>query len=98
MVHNAVPRDIILSQLLKSFQSKNKCRGKNITNLAKMLVFIISCDLLFGAASKRNNNLIVGIKITRKIMDSVVLAGIRARCHCVNKKWYRGMITKWSIT
>jgi small subunit ribosomal protein S2 len=79
---------------------KYKRRGIHITNLAKTARFLSeACDLLFDAASKKKNILIVGTqKLPEKVADSVALAGIRARCHYVNKKWFRGILTNWSIT
>ncbi|KAI4970518.1 hypothetical protein ZWY2020_001432 [Hordeum vulgare] len=40
--------------------------------------------------------LIVGTK--KRATDLVASAAIRARCHYVNKKWFSGMLTNWSIT
>ncbi|GFQ00481.1 30S ribosomal protein s2 chloroplastic [Phtheirospermum japonicum] len=40
--------------------------------------------------------LIVGTK--NKAADSVAWAAIKARCHCVNKKWLGGMLKNWSTT
>ncbi|KAJ8425424.1 hypothetical protein Cgig2_032224 [Carnegiea gigantea] len=53
-----------------------------------------ACDLVFDAASRGKQFLIVGTK--KKVADSVAWAAIRARCHYVNKKWLRGMLTNWS--
>ncbi|KAK3415219.1 hypothetical protein EUGRSUZ_H00775, partial [Eucalyptus grandis] len=56
----------------------------------------IACDLVFDAASRGKQFLIVGTK--NKAADSVARAAIRARCHYVNKKWLGGMLTNWSTT
>ena len=79
---------------------KYKSLGIHITNPAKTARFLSeACDLLFDAASKKENILIVGTqKFPEEVADLVVLAGIRARCHYVHKKWFRGMLTNWSIT
>uniref|UniRef100_A0A1Y3BWU3 Small ribosomal subunit protein uS2c n=1 Tax=Helianthus annuus TaxID=4232 RepID=A0A1Y3BWU3_HELAN len=55
-----------------------------------------ACDLVFDAASRGKQFLIVGTK--NKEADSVAWAAIRARCHYVNKKWLGGMLTNWSTT
>ncbi|KAL5074404.1 hypothetical protein RYX36_013388 [Vicia faba] len=68
-----------------------------ITNLTKTARFLLeACDLAFDAASTGKKILIVGIK--KKAVDSVTRAAIRARCHYVNKKWLRGMLTNWYTT
>lgn len=81
-------------------KSKYKRLGIHITNPAKTARFLSeACDLLFDAASKKKNILIVGTqKFPEEVADLVALAGIRARCHYVHKKWFRGMLTNWSIT
>nr|YP_010996943.1 ribosomal protein S2 [Plumbago zeylanica]WPJ72642.1 ribosomal protein S2 [Plumbago zeylanica] len=72
-------------------------KGKHITNLTRTARFLSeACDLVFDAASKRKQFLIVGTKKTAT--DSVARAAIRARCHYVNKKWLGGMLTNWSTT
>uniref|UniRef100_A0A0E0LYJ1 ATP synthase subunit a, chloroplastic n=1 Tax=Oryza punctata TaxID=4537 RepID=A0A0E0LYJ1_ORYPU len=47
-------------------------------------------------ASQGKSFLIVGTK--KRAADLVASAAIRARCHYVNKKWFSGMLTNWSIT
>ncbi|KAL9293456.1 putative ribosomal protein S2 [Arabidopsis thaliana] len=54
------------------------------------------CDLVFDAASRGKQFLIVGTK--NKAADLVSRATIRARFHYVNKKWLGGMLTNWSTT
>nr|UTM95757.1 ribosomal protein S2 [Phyllagathis sp. 839] len=74
-----------------------KRKGIHITNLTKTARFLSeACDLVFDAASKGKEFLIVGTKT--KAANSVVRAAIRARCHYVNKKWLGGMLTNWSTT
>nr|YP_009318701.1 ribosomal protein S2 [Bertolonia acuminata]APA17837.1 ribosomal protein S2 [Bertolonia acuminata] len=74
-----------------------KRKGIHITNLTKTARFLSeACDLVFDAASKGKEFLIVGTKT--KAADSVARAAIRARCHYVNKKWLGGMLTNWSTT
>nr|YP_010291109.1 ribosomal protein S2 [Juncus compressus]YP_010291370.1 ribosomal protein S2 [Juncus tenuis]ULQ66699.1 ribosomal protein S2 [Juncus compressus]ULQ67033.1 ribosomal protein S2 [Juncus tenuis] len=81
-------------------KGKHRRNAIHIINLAKTARFLSeACDLLFDAASKGQNILIVGTKKwPQKVADSVALAAIRARCHYVNKKWFRGMLTNWVIT
>nr|QHR85501.1 ribosomal protein S2 [Aeginetia indica] len=74
-----------------------KRKGIHITNLLKTARFLSeACDLVFDAASSGKNFLIVGTK--NKASDLVSWAAIKARCHCVNKKWLGGMLTNWSTT
>nr|YP_009563390.1 30S ribosomal protein S2 [Bruinsmia styracoides]QAV59001.1 30S ribosomal protein S2 [Bruinsmia styracoides] len=74
-----------------------KRKGMHITNLTRTARFLSeACDLVFDAASRRKQFLIVGTK--KKAADSVARASIRARCHYVNKKWIGGMLTNWPTT
>nr|YP_009229467.1 ribosomal protein S2 [Aquilaria sinensis]YP_009459428.1 ribosomal protein S2 [Aquilaria yunnanensis]YP_009562051.1 ribosomal protein S2 [Aquilaria malaccensis]YP_009672554.1 ribosomal protein S2 [Aquilaria crassna]YP_009993130.1 ribosomal protein S2 [Aquilaria beccariana]YP_009993399.1 ribosomal protein S2 [Aquilaria rostrata]YP_009993488.1 ribosomal protein S2 [Aquilaria subintegra]YP_010427332.1 ribosomal protein S2 [Aquilaria agallochum]YP_010427426.1 ribosomal protein S2 [Aquilaria c len=74
-----------------------KHKGIHITNLTRTARFLSeACDLVFDAASKGKQFLIVGTK--NIAADSVARAAIRARCHYVNKKWSGGMLTNWSTT
>nr|YP_009436426.1 ribosomal protein S2 [Cyphia crenata]ATG26702.1 ribosomal protein S2 [Cyphia crenata] len=74
-----------------------KRKGMHITNLIRTARFLSeACDLVFYAASRGKEFLIVGTK--KKAADSVLRAAIRARCHYVNKKWFSGMLTNWSTT
>ncbi|KAM3320347.1 hypothetical protein P3S67_007547 [Capsicum chacoense] len=74
-----------------------KCKGIHITNLTRTARFLSeACDLVFDAASRGKQFLIVGTK--NKAADSVEWAAIRARCHYVNKKWLGGMLTNFSTT
>nr|WOC91934.1 ribosomal protein S2 [Utricularia pubescens] len=74
-----------------------KRNGIHITNLARTARFLSeACDLVFDAARKGKQFLIVGTKT--KAADSVARAAVKARCHCVNKKWLGGMLTNWSTT
>ncbi|KAL2224488.1 UNVERIFIED_CONTAM: DNA-directed RNA polymerase subunit beta [Sesamum indicum] len=74
-----------------------KRKGIHITNLTRTARFLSeACDLVFDAASRGKQFLIVGTK--NKVADSVARAAIKARCHCVNKKWLGGMLTNWSTT
>nr|UFH78796.1 ribosomal protein S2 [Linum leonii] len=76
---------------------EHKGKGIHITNLTKTARFLSeACDLVFDAASRRKQFLIVGTK--KKAAASVARAAIRARCHYVNKKWLGGMLTNWSTT
>ena len=62
-----------------------KRKGIHIINLTKTARFLSeACDLVFDAASRGKQFLIVGTK--KKAGDLVVRAAIRARCHYVNKK------------
>nr|YP_010258689.1 ribosomal protein S2 [Heliciopsis lobata]UIX22851.1 ribosomal protein S2 [Heliciopsis lobata] len=74
-----------------------KRKGIHITNLTRTARFLSeACDLVFDAASRGKQFLIVGTK--KKAADLVASAAIRARCHYVNKKWLGGMSTNWSTT
>ncbi|KAL9419336.1 hypothetical protein AB3S75_037154 [Citrus x aurantiifolia] len=74
-----------------------KHKGIHITNLTQTARFLSeSCDLVFDAASRGKQFLIVGTK--NKAADLVTQAAIRARCHHVNQKWLSGMLTNWSTT
>ncbi|XP_072061779.1 small ribosomal subunit protein uS2c isoform X2 [Arachis hypogaea] len=74
-----------------------KRKGINIINLTKTARFLSeACDLVFDAASKGKQFLIVGTRKT--IADLIAQAAIGARCHYVNKKWLGGMLTNWYTT
>nr|BDR62811.1 ribosomal protein S2 [Jacquemontia paniculata] len=74
-----------------------KRKGIHITNLIRTARFLSeACDLVFDAAKRGKQFLIVGTK--KKAADSVARASIKARCHYVNKKWLGGMLTNWSTT
>ena len=74
-----------------------KRKGIHIINLTRTARFLSeACDLVFDAASRGKQFLIVGTK--NKAADLVSRAAIRARCHYVNKKWLGGMLTNWSTT
>nr|YP_009435122.1 ribosomal protein S2 [Lobelia linearis]ATG25124.1 ribosomal protein S2 [Lobelia linearis] len=74
-----------------------KRKERHITNLIKTARFLSeACDLVFDAASRGKQFLIVGTN--KKASDLVFRAAIRARCHYVNKKWLGGMLTNWSTT
>nr|YP_009747702.1 ribosomal protein S2 [Lecanorchis kiusiana]QII89382.1 ribosomal protein S2 [Lecanorchis kiusiana] len=74
-----------------------KRKGIHITNLTMTARFLSeACNLVFDAASRGQNFLIVGTKTqSAKLVTS---ASISARCHYVNKKWLGGMLTNWSTT
>nr|QUS53836.1 ribosomal protein S2 [Medicago ruthenica] len=74
-----------------------KRKGSHITNLTRTARFLSeACDLVFDAASRGKQFLIVGTQ--KKAADSVTRAAIRARCHYVNKKWLGGLLTNWYTT
>nr|AZN62269.1 ribosomal protein S2 [Echinocodon lobophyllus] len=75
-----------------------KRKGKHITNLVRTARFLSeACDLVYGAARRGKQFLIVGTK--KKIAaDLVFRSARRARCHYVNKKWPSGMLTNWYTT
>lgn len=74
-----------------------KRKGIHIINLIRTARFLSeACDLVFDAASRGKNFLIVGTK--KEAADLVASAAIRARCHYVNRKWLGGMLTNWSTT
>nr|YP_010399753.1 ribosomal protein S2 [Platycarya longipes]UQM88359.1 ribosomal protein S2 [Platycarya longipes]WKF53512.1 ribosomal protein S2 [Platycarya longipes] len=74
-----------------------KRKGIHIINLIRTARFLSeACNLVFDAASRGKQFLIVGTK--NKAADSVARAAIRARCHYVNNKWLGGMLTNWYTT
>nr|YP_009171336.1 ribosomal protein S2 [Pelargonium australe]AJA38542.1 ribosomal protein S2 [Pelargonium australe]AKF43149.1 30S ribosomal protein S2 [Pelargonium australe] len=74
-----------------------KFKDNHITNLTRTARFLSeACDLVFDAASKGKQFLIVGTK--KEAANSVARAAIKAECHYVNKKWLGGMLTNWSTT
>ncbi|KAF3654008.1 30S ribosomal protein S2, chloroplastic [Capsicum annuum] len=73
-----------------------KHKGIHITNLTRTAHFLSeACDLVFDAASRGKQFLIVRTK--NKTVDSVEWAAIRARCHYVNKRWLGGALLPWKI-
>nr|ATG24876.1 ribosomal protein S2 [Lobelia heterophylla subsp. heterophylla] len=74
-----------------------KRKSRHIIDLIQTARFLsAACDLVFDAASRGKQFLIVGTK--REAADLVLRAAIKARCHYVNKKWLSGMLTNWSTT
>nr|QJD20922.1 ribosomal protein S2 [Trifolium alexandrinum] len=74
-----------------------KRKGSHIINPIRTARFLSeACNLVFYAASRGKQFLIVGTK--KEATDSVRQAAIRARCHYVNKKWLGGMLTNWYTT
>nr|WRV02040.1 ribosomal protein S2 [Oxytropis ochrocephala] len=74
-----------------------KYKGIHIINLTQTARFLSeACDLVFDAASRGKQFLIVGTK--KQAAELVKRAAIRARCHYVNKKWLGGMLTNWYTT
>nr|WOR84744.1 ribosomal protein S2 [Incarvillea compacta] len=75
----------------------HKRTGIHITNPFFSARFLSeACYLVFTAASRGNQFLIVGTK--KRAENLVARAAIKARCHWVNKKWLGGMLTNWSTT
>nr|YP_009298998.1 ribosomal protein S2 [Pelargonium dolomiticum]YP_009299085.1 ribosomal protein S2 [Pelargonium dolomiticum]AJB98912.1 ribosomal protein S2 [Pelargonium dolomiticum]AJB99000.1 ribosomal protein S2 [Pelargonium dolomiticum] len=74
-----------------------KRKDTHIINLYKTARFLSeTCDLVFDAASKGKQFLIVGTK--KEAANSVAQAARTAGCHYVNQKWLGGMLTNWSTT
>nr|ANS11008.1 ribosomal protein S2 [Euphronia guianensis] len=74
-----------------------KRKGIHITNLTRTARFLSeACDLVFDAASRGKQFLIVGTK--KEAAALVTRAAIRARCHYVNQKWTGGLLTNWPNT
>jgi small subunit ribosomal protein S2 len=72
----------------------SKHKRIHITNLIRTARFLSeACDLVFYAASRGKQLLIVSTK--NKAADLVARAAKKARCHYVNKKWLSGMLTNW---
>nr|ATU07247.1 RpoA [Monotropastrum sciaphilum] len=75
----------------------SKSKDIHIINLIRTARFLSeACDLVFDAASKEKQFLIIGTN--KDIADLVLRSAIKARCHYVNKKWFGGMLTNWSTT
>ncbi|PHT28654.1 hypothetical protein CQW23_31744 [Capsicum baccatum] len=71
-----------------------KHKGIHITNHTRTAHFLSeACDLVFDAASRGKQFLIVGTK--NKPVDSVEWAAIRAQCHYVNKKYLSGELVEF---
>ncbi|KAM3250573.1 hypothetical protein P3L10_004643 [Capsicum annuum] len=74
-----------------------KCKSIHITNLIRTSHFLSeACDLVFDAASRGKQFLIVGTK--NKATDLVEWAAIMSQCHYINTKCLGGMLMNWSIT
>nr|YP_001876575.1 ribosomal protein S2 [Welwitschia mirabilis]ABY26788.1 ribosomal protein S2 [Welwitschia mirabilis]AMA21023.1 ribosomal protein S2 [Welwitschia mirabilis] len=72
-------------------------KNRHIINLVQTAHFLSeTCNLLFKAARKRKEILIVGTR--RYIADLVASAAKKAQCHYVNYKWQGGLLTNWSTT
>nr|YP_009674186.1 ribosomal protein S2 [Diphelypaea coccinea]QDJ93998.1 ribosomal protein S2 [Diphelypaea coccinea] len=72
-----------------------KRKGNHIINLLLTARFLSEvCDLIFYAASRGKQFLIVGTN--KRVAHSVTRAARKARCHYVTKKWLGGMLTNWS--
>jgi len=68
-----------------------KRKGIHITNLIINAQFLSeSCDLVFDATNGGKQFLIIG---TKRTVDSVMQAAVKAQCHYVNKKWLDDMLT-----
>nr|YP_009240150.1 ribosomal protein S2 [Sciadopitys verticillata]AMO00769.1 ribosomal protein S2 [Sciadopitys verticillata]BAK86741.1 ribosomal protein S2 [Sciadopitys verticillata]BAW34569.1 ribosomal protein S2 [Sciadopitys verticillata]BCK60738.1 ribosomal protein S2 [Sciadopitys verticillata] len=77
------------------FTKKNGFHIIDLTQTANAL--LETCNLVFNAAGKGNEFLIVGTKSIQAIITAKS-AALRARCHYVNEKWLDGMLTNWSTT
>nr|YP_010375974.1 ribosomal protein S2 [Xanthopappus subacaulis]UDN42188.1 ribosomal protein S2 [Xanthopappus subacaulis] len=72
-------------------------KGIHITDLTTTArVLSEACDLVFDAASRRKQILIVGTNDKEAL--TVEEFATRASCHYVNKKWLGGMLTNWYTT
>nr|QYB21605.1 ribosomal protein S2 [Halocarpus bidwillii] len=72
-------------------------RNLHIINLPQTARFLSeACDLVFDAAGRGKQVLIVGTK--NPAAYAAKSAALRARCHYVNQKWLRGTLTNWSTT
>nr|AER45516.1 rps2 [Agathis australis] len=72
-------------------------RNLHIINLTQTARFLSeACNLVFDAAEKGKQFLIVGTK--NPAADATESAALGARCHYVNQKWLGGMLTNWSTT
>lgn len=86
---------IFCNHVGRSLALSTKHKGIYIIDLTQTARFLSeACDLVFDAASRGKQFLIVG---TTKA-NLVKRAAIRARCHYVNKKWLGGMLTNWYTT
>lgn len=77
------------------FTERRKLHIINLTQTARFLSE--ACDLVFDAAGKGKQFLIVGTK-NPAAAAATKSAALRARCHYVNQKWLGGMLTNWSTT
>nr|YP_009121245.1 ribosomal protein S2 [Epipogium roseum]AII40855.1 ribosomal protein S2 [Epipogium roseum] len=74
-----------------------KHKGIHIINIALTVRFLEeACNLVFDAASNGNDFLFVGT--STRSSSLVKLAANKSRCHYVNKKWLRGILTNWDTT
>nr|YP_010471492.1 ribosomal protein S2 [Gastrodia angusta]UVG40830.1 ribosomal protein S2 [Gastrodia angusta] len=74
-----------------------KCKNIHIINLTITARSLSeSCYLVFDAASRGKEFLIVGTK--NKASFLIASEAKKIRCHYVNKKWPCGMLTNWSTT
>nr|AII78946.1 ribosomal protein S2 [Epipogium roseum]AIS35799.1 ribosomal protein S2 [Epipogium roseum] len=74
-----------------------KHKGIHIINITLTIRFLTeACNLVFDAASNGNTFLFVGT--STRSSDLVKIIANKYRCHYVNKKWLRGILTNWSTT
>nr|AJF41934.1 ribosomal protein S2 [Araucaria muelleri]AJF42015.1 ribosomal protein S2 [Araucaria scopulorum]AJF42179.1 ribosomal protein S2 [Araucaria bernieri]AJF42259.1 ribosomal protein S2 [Araucaria luxurians]AJF42338.1 ribosomal protein S2 [Araucaria subulata]AJF42503.1 ribosomal protein S2 [Araucaria rulei]AJF42745.1 ribosomal protein S2 [Araucaria humboldtensis]AJF42825.1 ribosomal protein S2 [Araucaria biramulata]AJF42989.1 ribosomal protein S2 [Araucaria columnaris]AJF43314.1 ribosomal prot len=72
-------------------------RNLHIINMTQTARFLSeACNLVFDAAEKGKQFLIVGTK--NPAADATESAALGAQCHYVNQKWLGGMLTNWSTT
>nr|YP_010471549.1 ribosomal protein S2 [Gastrodia javanica]UVG40887.1 ribosomal protein S2 [Gastrodia javanica] len=75
----------------------SKCKDIHIINLSITARSLSeSCALVFDAASRGKEFLIVGTK--KKASFLIASEAKRVQCHYVNNKWLCGMLTNWDTT
>nr|QBE88765.1 ribosomal protein S2 [Hypertelis spergulacea] len=75
-------------------------KGRYLINLTQTARFLsAACDSLFDAARDETGEILfIAPPKPRKITSLITRAARRARCHYINSKWLRGMLTNWSTT
>nr|YP_010466173.1 ribosomal protein S subunit 2 [Haplopteris ensiformis]UQV94622.1 ribosomal protein S subunit 2 [Haplopteris ensiformis] len=72
-------------------------RGVHILDLTQTARLLSeACDLVFDAAVKGKEFLIVGTK--HQVTDLIASAALKSQSHYVNEKWLAGTLTNWVTT
>nr|AIS35817.1 ribosomal protein S2 [Epipogium roseum] len=102
-LYNLMRSGIFLGHFINKYNKKMhpfiyaKIKGIHVINIALTVRFFKeACNLVFYAASKGNDFLFVGTSTRSSYL--VKLAANKSRCHYVNKKCLRGILTNWTTT